>query len=360
MKRFGILALVCCIALTASGCAAEPTYQKFSSTFFDTFDTMIVIMGYALEESTFQAAFDGAKARFTRYHQVYDGYVRHEGVEGLFHLNREAGGGEPVHVEPELMDLLLYVKERQPLTQGKMNVALGTVLSVWHDYREAGIDNPAEAALPPMEALADAAHDVDFDSVILDPEAGTVTFADPDLRLDLGSVAKGYATEQVAQWMLESDMPSFLISAGGNVRVGNPPMDGRLRWGVSIQDPDGAILTGANEDTLDVLFVSNTSVVTSGDYQRYYVVDGVRYHHIIDPDTLMPGNATRSVTIVCEDSGWADILSTAVFLMDYAQGRAYVESLDGVEAFWMLPDGSIEMTDGMLAMSRDFGGATSK
>jgi len=326
-------------------------------SFFGTFDTIITIIGYAREEATFEKVTQEAKRRFERLHAVFDNYNAHEGVNGLFFMNREAPRG-PVRVEPELMDLLQYCKEAQPQTKGTVNVALGAVLRLWHAFRDDAEYDPAAASLPSMEALRAAADHTDFDQVLLDPEGNTVTYLDPRIRIDVGSVAKGYAAQLVAEWMLASDMPSFIISAGGNVVAGNPPRDGRLRWGVAVQDPDGLILGNA-AGSLETLFVSNLSVVTSGDYQRYVVLDGVRYHHIISPDTLMPTDYMRAVTIVTEDSGWADILSTAVFLMPYEQGRAFVDSLDGVEALWVLHDSTVAMTDGMLPMAKS-AGATSK
>ena len=133
-------------------------------------------------------------------------------------------------------------------------------------------------------------------------------------------------------------------------------MDGRDRWGIGIQHPD-YLLGKTSEENIEVVFVANQSVVTSGDYQRFYTVDGKTYHHLIDPETHMPADRFRSVSIVTEDSGFADFLSTAVFLMSYEEGRALVESLDGVEALWVLPDLTLQATEGMQAISHSHGGS---
>ena len=222
---------------------------------------------------------------------------------------------------------------------------MGAVLSVWHSFREAGV------AVPSLKLLTARSEHCDFDDVIIDAENGTVYFADPGLSLDLGAVGKGWATEAVAQWLLASEMPNFIISAGGNVRCGEKPRDGRDRWGVGVQDPNDIFGT----KYIDVLWLTGLSVVSSGDYQRYYTVDGVRYHHIIDPDTLFPSTYMRQVTIVTLDSGYADALSTALFLMPYEEGRAFVDSLEGVEACWVLNDGTVEYTDGMKALLQSCG-----
>lgn len=343
-----LLALLLCILLACSvlgGCAqAEP--QKYSTSFFDVFDTVTTIIGYADSQETFDRVVGEARQQFVRYHQVFDGYNAYDGVHNLYYVNQNAASG-PVPAEPELMTLLAWIRDLQPSLEGRVNVAMGAVLRLWHDAREAGV------ALPDEAALREAAGHVDMSQVILDEQAGTVYFADPELSLDLGAVAKGYTAERVAQWMLDSDMPSFIISAGGNVRMGNPPADGRTKWGVGIQDPDGAVL--GLSDIVETLYVTGCSVVTSGDYQRYYVVDGQRYHHLIDPDTLMPDTDFRSVSIITEDSGYADLLSTAAFLMPYEESRAFVDSLDGVEAIWLFPDGSKKMTFGAMNVAKSCG-----
>ena len=365
-SRIVRVALVCVLGLVAiTGCSASsttvtdaPVLTRYDTDFFDTFDTIITVMGYATDEATFRQVADEAHAIFRRLHALYDGYNAHAGVNNLYTLNREAAKG-PVNVEPELMNLLLFCKQHQPVAQGATNVALGAVLQIWHDYREDGLYDPAAAQLPPMETLRRAALHTNFDDVILDPVAGTVTYADPKLQLDLGSVAKGYAAELVAQWMLDSAVPSFIINAGGDVRVGNPPLDGRRAfWGVGIQNPRGNVFSDPSSDIVETFFVANLAVVSSGDYQRYYIVDGKRYHHLIDPFTLMPGEHFSAITALCENAGLADLLSTAVFLLPYEEGRAMVESLEGVDALWVFPDGRIDMTDGARKHARS-AGATS-
>ena len=343
-----LLALLLCILLACSvlGGCAQAEQQKYSTSFFDVFDTVTTIIGYADSQETFDRVVGEARQQFVRYHQVFDGYNAYDGVHNLYYVNQNAASG-PVPAEPELMTLLAWIRDLQPSLEGRVNVAMGAVLRLWHDAREAGV------ALPDEAALREAAGHVDMSQVILDEQAGTVYFADPELSLDLGAVAKGYTAERVAQWMLDSDMPSFIISAGGNVRMGNPPADGRTKWGVGIQDPDGAVL--GLSDIVETLYVTGCSVVTSGDYQRYYVVDGQRYHHLIDPDTLMPDTDFRSVSIITEDSGYADLLSTAAFLMPYEESRAFVDSLDGVEAIWLFPDGSKKMTFGAMNVAKSCG-----
>ena len=342
-----------CLLLTAclllGGCAEAKKREKFSATFYDAFDTVITLIGYAVDQQTFDDTFAQVKDMFLRYHRIYDGYNAYEGVYNLYYVNANAGQG-PAKAEPELIDLLLYMKELQPKLKGRVNVAMGAVLSCWHDARTEGV------AVPDPETLRALGEHCDFDDVIIDREAGTVAFADPLLSLDLGAVAKGYATEIAASWLLTSDMPSYIINAGGNVRCGHQPLDGRDRWGVGIQNPEDALL-GLN--TLkDVVYLTDASVVTSGDYQRYYVVDGVRYHHIIDPDTLYPSAFMRQVTVVTEDSGYADALSTTLFLMPYEAGRAFVDSLPGVEAYWVLNDGTVLFTDGIAPALQSQGAAS--
>ncbi|MDI9520260.1 MAG: FAD:protein FMN transferase [Bacillota bacterium] len=352
MKKQALAVFLCLTVLFASALpmaaqCGEPKaeYKKYSYMFFNTFDTVITIIGYAEKKETFDELAKKSEDMFTHLHRIYNQYLPYEGLNNLYYVNANAAT-KPVKVPPELFELIAWCKEKQPETNGKVNIALGAVLSLWHDERELAEMNPEKAKLPDMDKLKEANLHTSMDDVILNEAEQTIYFKDPRLKLDLGAVAKGYATEIVARMLLSSPMPSFIINAGGNVRTGHPPLDGRTAWGIGIQNPDDAIVLQNSGEPIEVLYLSDRSLVTSGDYQRYYTVDGQRYHHLISPDTLMPATFFRSVTIITEDSGIADLLSTAVFLMPVEEGQEYIKKLDGVDALWILNDGSIVMTEG--------------
>lgn len=331
--KLRLAALAALLLVLLNGCAHAPP-TRYSATYWDTFDTVITLTGYAASQRAFDGVAEAAHAEFVRLHAIFDRYEAHEGVRGVWLLNQSAGQG-PVEVEPELLALLELCLREQPATGGKVNVFLGGALELWHQYRAEG------RALPPLEQLQAAAGHASAQSVRVDVQRGTVEITDPALSLDVGAVAKGFATEQVARLVESLGMTSYLINAGGNVRAGSAPEDGRANWRVGVDNPQKA------GTLLATLEMSGCSAVTSGVSQRYYEVDGVRYHHLIDPDTLMPGREHLQVTIVTEDSALADLLSTAAFLLPHEESRQLVESLDGVEALWVLPDGSLSQSSGL-------------
>lgn len=319
---------------------AESSLSRYTATFLDVFDTRTDVVGYSDSEEKFTEQVSLLKEKLEYYHRLYDIYNDYDGVKNIKTINDNAGVA-PVEVSRDIIDLLLFSKEMYTQTEGQMNVAMGSVLKIWHDYREAGINNPESAELPSVEELQAAAAYCDIDEIIINEEAMTVYLPDANMSIDVGSIGKGYAVQRVAEYAKEIGMESVLLSVGGNVcAVGSKP-DGN-DWRVGIQNPD----VNSEETYVQKIDVADACVVTSGDYQRYYMVDGVKYCHIIDADTLMPANYFPSVSIVTTDSGLADALSTSVFNMTFEEGLAFVNSLDGVEAMWILQDGSIEYSDG--------------
>ena len=330
-----------------SGCS-DNSYKKYDASFFDTFDTLTKVVGYAESQEEFDGYMETIHDRFLELHKLYDKYQTYEGINNIKTINDNAGI-KPVEVEQEIIDLILFSKEWYYRAGKETNIAMGPVISIWSEYRDEAEGDPAKAKLPPMEALEEAVKYTDIEKVIIDEEKNTVFLEDPKMRLDVGAVAKGYAVELVAREIEEQGFKSALISGGGNIRAIGKPLDNtRGKWGIGIQNPDKSLIDTGN--ILETVFINDLSVVSSGDYQRYFVVDGKIYHHIIDPNTLMPGDYYRAITIVTPDSGLADFLSTSAFLLPFKESKELIESLEETEAMWVMKDGTIETTKGMESL----------
>ncbi|MBQ9151887.1 MAG: FAD:protein FMN transferase [Clostridia bacterium] len=329
-----------------SACEGQP--QKYSEYSFDYFDTVTTITGYAKSQEEFDAVAGDILSELAEYHRLFTIYHRFDGLENLCTINELVDGAHrTVTVDRRIVDMLLYAKEMYAKTDGRVNIAMGSVLSIWHDYRTEGMNNPAAAKVPPMDQLTEAAKHTNIENLVIDREACTVTLTDPEMTLDVGAIAKGYAVEMVALSLEEKGITGYVINVGGNVRTVGGKGDG-TPWTVGIENPDG----DAEEPYFAYLYLNGQSLVTSGSYQRYYMVDGKRYHHIIDPDTLMPEDLYLSVSVVCQSSAEGDALSTALFCMTPEDGLALVESLPGVEAHWVLTDGTRQTSSGFDAYTR--------
>ncbi|MBQ4066842.1 MAG: FAD:protein FMN transferase [Clostridia bacterium] len=338
-----VLAAVMALPLALfSSCATVSRFQKSDLTLFDT---QTIIIGCEQSSHTFEQKADEILDMLRRYHRLYDIYYEYDGINNLTTVN-SAAGKEPVPVDREIIDLLLYSKEMHDLTGGKTNVALGSVLALWHSYREAGLDDPENASLPPMEELEKAALHTDIEKIIIDKEAGTVFLEDPEMRLDVGAVAKGYAVEMTARYFEDKGYTGYALSVGGNVRCLGAKPNGE-KWEIGIQNPD----LSSDKAFYATAYLTTEALVTSGDYQRFYTVAEKKYHHIIDPHTLMPKSTYAAVSVISEHSGLADALSTALFNLSEEEGLAIAEKA-GAHVAWVYHDGSVKMTDGFKALTK--------
>ncbi|MBM7616220.1 FAD:protein FMN transferase [Alkaliphilus hydrothermalis] len=360
MKKKVSVLLMCCLLFSLIGCKTETKieYNKFSDSFFDTFDTLITVVGYTEDEEEFNTYFSVIQEGFRRYHQLFDRYNEYEGINNIKTINDNAGIS-PVKVEQEIIDLILFSKEWHTRTNSVTNIAFGPVLEIWHDYRTEGIDDPKNAQIPPMEELQAAVQYTNLNQIIVDTDNSTVFLPDKNMLLDVGAVAKGYATEMVVRNVSKKGMNSGIISAGGNVRtIGNPPKDKGEYWVIGLQNPDKTLFS--DQQHLDAIFIKEASVVSSGDYQRYYYVGDQLLHHLIDAKTLMPASYYRAVTVTAKDSGVADFLSTSLFLLPFEESLSLVESIEGAEALWVMPDGEVRTTEGMKKMLKSHGATNQK
>ena len=346
MKKTCILAVcMAVLGILFIGCQGQPGNGKeelvrYNANFFDVFDTQTTVVGYAKSQEEFDGKIELLKEKLVHYHQLYDIYHTYEGVNNIKTINDNAGM-EPVKVEQEIIDLLKMSKEMYRVTSGKVNVAMGSVLNIWHEYRDFGRENPDQASLPEPRELEQAAEHMDIDKLLIDEKNKTVYLEDSQMSLDVGGVGKGYAVQKATEYAKEIGLTDCLISVGGNVCALGVKQDGS-QWKIGIENPGLDI-----EDAyIEKVFVKERCVVTSGDYQRYYTVDGIRYCHIIDPDTLMPASHYASVTIIAKDSGVADALSTALFTMNLEDGMSLIDSIEDAEAMWVYKDGEIHYSKG--------------
>ena len=318
MKRTFLIILA---ALTLfSGCNAAP--KRFSAVYTDVFDTVTEFTAYCESEEEFESLSEALHAELLRLHGIFDIYDLAEGINNAKSLNDGVKGDYP----PELCELVSFGVSMCELSGGQLNIALGSVLSLWSDCREKGV-------LPDADELLKRAEHCDIEKINLN--GGEPSLEDPEMSLDFGALAKGYAAEKATEFLHGLGAERFALSLGGNISVSGEKPDGK--WEIGVQSPDGGILT--------VLKISDLSVVTSGDYQRYYEVDGVRYHHIIDPKTLYPAKLWRSVTVVSKSSKEADALSTALFCLDLDSGKEMLEKFSA-EAVWVSYDGEVVRSKG--------------
>lgn len=349
-----IIMLICFSGCKENNQEKNIGYEKYDYVFLDTFDTVTQIIAYAKSKEEFDGYAEKFHNRMIQLHKLYDKYNNYEGINNIKTINDNAGI-KAVKVDKDIIDLIVFSKNMYQNISDKTNIAMGSVLEVWAEYRDIAELDPKRASIPPLEKLMEASKYTNMDNIIIDEENSTVFLNDKNMSLDVGSVAKGYATEIALEEIRNEGLTSVIVSAGGNIKTLDKPLDGlRERWGVGIQDPDNLYKT-VEESILETIYVNNKSVVTSGDYQRYYLVDDKIMHHIIDEETLMPGDYFRSVTVVTPNSGEADYLSTSVFLLPYEEGLKLVNSLEDVEAMWVFKDGDIKVTEGLKKIMRSEG-----
>ena len=197
MKKIALVILALMIFCFTS-CNDEK--QKFTEYSFEYFDTVTTIVGYENDKEDFDARCGEIFNLLGEYHKLFTIYNRYENFENLCTVNElKWGEHRTVELDFRVIDMLLYAKGMYGITYGNMNVAMGSVLSIWHDYRSEGMDDPANAKLPPDDALIEAAKYTDIENIVIDTENSTVTITEPNARLDVGAIAKGYAVEMAAR-----------------------------------------------------------------------------------------------------------------------------------------------------------------
>ncbi len=290
--------------------------------------TEILLEAYGPEQASLEAALDAAVTELARIEEKMTSW---DDASELSSINL-AAGGPPVTVSAELFEIIeraLYISE---LTGGCFDISYAGAGKLW-DYKA------AEPKLPGAEAVAAALARIGWQKIVLDAEASTVQLPEPGMRIDLGGIAKGYGVERAMQILVDAGVEVALVNAGGDLKVRGKKA-GRT-WRIGIRDPREP------ERMCAVIPVANTSVVTSGDYERFFEIDGVRYHHILDPRTGRPSQGVTSVTVIARSAELADALATGVFVMGAEEGLALIEKIQEAEAVVVDDDLRVHLSSGL-------------
>ena len=318
-KKIALLLASYFILVSFSGChrTAQPvTYTDFY------FNTVVSLTFYnerdaALAEECF-ALCENYEKLFSRTYEGSD----------VWCINHAKGTAITVSDDTyRLIEESLYYCE---LTEGRIDITVAPLMDLW-----AFTDNQSDKIPPSQEEIDRLLEHVNYTNVNLGPD-NTVTLTDPQAAIDLGFIAKGYVADQLKEFLVSKGVTSALINLGGNINViGNKP-DGTA-YSVGIQKPFAS--TGTVIDTLQI---TDTSVVTSGTYERYYEYDTVIYHHILDATPGYPiNNHLTGVTIICPSSTRADALSTTCFVLGEEQAQAYIHTLEDTECILIDSEGNI-------------------
>lgn len=321
MKRLRLAALAAAavLALSLAGCETPATKQSAVGFYLDT---VVTLTAYVRDKTVL----DDALAECGRYERLLSRTVEGSDVWNINHAN-----GAPVEVSDDTIEILETARQVSELSGGAFDVSIAPVSTLW-DFTSGA------AVLPDADAVARAAEKVDYTKIAMDGHRVTLPAG---MMIDLGGIAKGYIADRVKQYLEGRGVTSAILSFGGNiVAIGTKP-DGTA-WRVGIQDIDQP--TGAY-----MLVSLNTggSTVTSGIYERGFELDGVYYHHILDPATGWPvQNELASVTIFSQSSLWGDALATAAFALGGEGGAALIEKMDDIEAAFIARDRTVTYTSG--------------
>jgi len=268
------------------------------------FDTYVNLTVYSSKDSKY---LDECLKMCEKYDALFSPTI--EGSD-VYNINHAAG--ESVKVDPETYYLLQRAIEFCEETDGAVDITIAPLMDTWGLSHESGILSEAgiteNKSKPSDIKVQDALKNVDYRNVILEDDY-TVRLKNPETRIDLGFIAKGYIADKLKEYLVSKDVKSAIISLGGNVVVIGTKPDGS-DYNIGIKDPDNS------GEIIESLKANNSSVVTSGTYERYVEYDGIKYHHILDTATGYPvDNGIKSVTVLSDSSLEGDALSTVCLIL---------------------------------------------
>ncbi len=311
--------------------AAKGQWHRENSQMLGYFDTVTELIAVLPEGQTIKPWMEQLESHLKSWDELFSAFRESSQKDeiNLYRLN-ERHPEVALKVPDELFERLWQGKKWHEQTKGALNIGLGRLQDRWQEAGEQAAER-GEAALPSAEEVKQILQTADLNELILDPDQKTVRYGKADLKLDLGSIAKGWAAEQAAKELQAAGLKHFLLSAGGNI-VCRGFRDGEAEpWLVGLREP----LSQDSQATRLSLALHDVAAVTSGNYERYFEVNGRRYNHILDAKTGYPAQIHDAVTVVGPDSAVADAYSTALFTLSQAEGERLLEDLgEAYAAVW--------------------------
>lgn len=356
-RKISLLVVIALLFSLLASCKPK-VRMKFSFDYFDSFDTLVKATGYFFTQEEADKFDKKLAERLKYYDNLFDCHKEHEGVNNVYTINKMAGK-EKVKVDAALLDLISQSKTLGLKYDSRVNIAFGAVIELWEKSMTEALENDElKAATPDIEVLKERAKYASLNNIIIDKEESTIYITDERTKINLGSVAKGYAVELICNELKEDGFDSVVLSAGGNVKtIGHPNGETKRKWTVGVENPYSASeMKESDSEIYDILYTMDKAIVTSGDYQRYfYGLDNVKYNHIIDTRTLSSARNFTAVTVITKDSGIADFLSTLLFTLTYEEGAEVIKDFPDTEALWINFDNTEFYTDGLKHYSKSLG-----
>ena len=314
------------VALALGGCRQRPSTGSAADSGAETGGEVVEadrqLLGtdfrISIADVPEERAHAGIEAAFAEVSRVERLLSSHVPTSDVSRIN-DAAGREPVVVSSETIALIEEAREVSDLSDGALDVSFAPLMSVWASVRE---DPPR---IPTEEAIREALALVGYRRIVVDRDRHTVQLPVAGMRIGLGAIGKGYAVDKASEVLRQQGIASFIVGGGGDLYVQGSKRG--VPWRLGIQHPrNRSALIG------EISFRQPGAIVTSGDYERFVEVDGVRYHHIFDPRTGRSARGCSSVTLLAETATRADALATAVFVLGPEAGMRLVDRLPGVEA----------------------------
>lgn len=325
MKKNVIYSVLIVVILIIASIFIVNQEKMFSKNYF-YMDTLINVKIYA-KKKELGNIFEEIDEIYSNYHKLTDRFQKYDNLVNVYYINNNDSDAETLKIDERLYDIIEYSLEWKEKTNGLFNVEMGDVISRWKEFLAGNTNLPTKDEL---ETIYQNTKQVKLlgDNHILNNKS----------NLDLGGIAKGYATTVVGEYLHEKGFDKFVINAGGHVLVGNKYQSSNYKIGVKNPTNPNEILT--------IVYGENISVATSGSYERFYEYEGEIYSHIINPKTLYPANYMKSVTVISNDSKLNDVLTTSLFLMPIDEGKKFLDNFEGVEAIWVSNDNEIIRSKG--------------